>query len=65
MGYVLGLAGDMCAAARDDDVTQFKTCEEMRMKWGKYDTTLKAAAYICILLFHKEIRSDIFLKYIF
>ena len=36
MGYVLGLAGDMCAAARDDDVTQFKTCEEMRMKWGKY-----------------------------
>ena len=26
MGYVLGLAGDMCAAARDDDVTQFKTC---------------------------------------
>ena len=28
MGYVLGLAGDMCAAARDDDVTQFKETPE-------------------------------------
>ena len=56
MGYVLGLAGDMCAAARDDDVTQFKTCEEMRMKWGKYDTILRlrtSAYYFSIRHFLK------------